>query len=114
MPVFQGFAEIIKVVIYKNSPIRVEISGEKGRCLLTEMEMEIELEGQAPYKVLRQPQANSGESYWGSYHSVQVRDFYTRLAAGKPVSVDPRDAAKTLELVLGLYTSAKEDRVVEF
>lgn len=98
----------------KNSPIRVEVSGEKGRCLLTEMEMEIELEGQAPYKVLRQPQANSGESYWGSYHSVQVRDFYTRLAAGKPVSVDPRDAAKTLELVLGLYASAKEDRVVEF
>ncbi|MCI9552403.1 MAG: Gfo/Idh/MocA family oxidoreductase [Acutalibacter sp.] len=97
----------------KNSPIRVEISGEKGRCLLTESEMEIELEGQAPYKVLPAPRENGGESYWGSYHSVQVRDFYEKLAAGEPVPVDPEDAAKTLELVLGLYTSAKENRTVE-
>ncbi|MCI8624181.1 MAG: Gfo/Idh/MocA family oxidoreductase [Provencibacterium sp.] len=96
----------------KNSPIRVEISGEKGRCLLTGMEMEIELEGQAPYRVLPQAAANGGESYWGAYHGIQIRDFYRKLAAGDPVPVDPADATKTLELVLGLYTSAKEDRTV--
>ncbi len=96
----------------KNSPIRVEISGEKGRCLLKETEMEIELDGQAPYKILPQVQDNAGEGYWGSYHDVQVREFYRRLAAGKPVCVDPQDATKTLELVLGLYTSAKENRTV--
>ncbi len=98
----------------KNSPIRVEISGEKGRCLLKEMEMEIELDGQAPYKILPQAQGNGGEGYWGSYHSVQVRQFYEKLAADEPVCVDAADAAKTLELVLGLYTSAKENRVVQF
>ncbi len=98
----------------KNSPIRVEISGEKGRCLLTETEMEIELEGQEPYKVLPQMQANGGESYWGSYHSAQIHDFYSSLMEGKAVPVNPEDAAKTLELVLGIYTSAKENRTVEF
>lgn len=97
----------------KNSPIRVEIGCEKGRCLLTESEMEIELEGQAPYKVLPKPRENGGESYWGTYHSVQVRDFYEKLAAGKPVPTDPEDATKTLDLVLGIYTSAKENRAVE-
>lgn len=98
----------------KNSPIRIEISGEKGRCLLTESEMEIELEGQKPYKVMPKTNSETGESYWGSYHTVQIRDFYEKLAQGQPVSVDPRDATKTLELVLGLYTSAKEHRKVEF
>lgn len=98
----------------ENSPIRVEISGEKGRCLLKETEMEIELKGQPPYKVMPQAQSNGGESYWGSYHSMQVHDFYRRLAANKPVGVDPEDAKKTLELVLGLYTSAKENRTVVF
>lgn len=98
----------------KNSPIRVEISGDKGRCLLTEMDMEIELEGRMPYHVEPRLCMNGGESYWGSYHSAQVRDFYQKLRAGQLVSVDPEDAAKTLELVLGLYASAKEGRTVEF
>lgn len=98
----------------KNSPIRIEISGEKGRCLLTETEMEIELEGQKPYHVLPESISETGESYWGSYHTVQIRDFYERLALGEQVSVEPADAAKTLELVLALYTSAKENRTVEF
>lgn len=98
----------------KNSPIRIEISGEKGRCLLTETEMEIELEGQAPYRVMPKAINNGGESYWGAYHSVQIRDFYERLSLGEKVSVEPEDAAKTLEMVLGLYTSAKENHIVEF
>ena len=98
----------------KNSPIRIEISGEKGRCLLTETEMEIELEGQAPYRVMSKAINNGGESYWGAYHSVQIRDFYERLSLGEKVSVEPEDAAKTLEMVLGLYTSAKENHIVEF
>lgn len=98
----------------KNSPIRVEISGERGRCLLTETEMEIELEGEKSYRILPKAFNNKGETYWGSYHSVQVRDFYQKLLQGKAVSVNPEDAAKTLELVLGLYTSAKENRKVEF
>lgn len=96
----------------KNSPIRIELSGEKGRCLLTESAMEIALEGQAPYQVLPQAVVNGGESYWGAYHSVQLHDFYQKLAEGKPVPIDPADATKTLEVVLGLYTSAKEDRTV--
>lgn len=97
----------------ENSPIRIEISGEKGRCLLTGAEMEIELEGQPPYKVLPQAQNNGGENYWGAYHGVQISNFYHSLAAGEPVPVDPSDATKTLGIVLGIYTSAKENRKVE-
>lgn len=98
----------------KNSPIRIEILGEKGRALLTESDMEIALDGQKSYHVLPPKGANlAGEAYWGSYHTVQVRDFYEKLAAGEPVPVDPRDAKKTLELVLAIYRSAKEERRLE-
>ena len=93
----------------KNSPIRVEISGEKGRCLLKEMEMEIELDGQAPYKILPQAQGNGGEGYWGSYHSVQVRQFYEKLAADEPVCVDAADElVKEPTLFLMFYVKRKK------
>lgn len=97
-----------------NSPIRIEICGENGRALLTETEMEITLAGHKPYKVLPREGLNTaGEVYWGAYHSVQVRDFYESLAKGQQTSVHPQDAAKTLELVLGIYRSAKENRTVK-
>lgn len=97
----------------KNSPIRIEISGDKGRCLLTETSMEIELDGQAPYCIEPQAGAAGGERYWGAYHTVQLSDFYQKLAADKPVSIAPEDAAKTLQLVLSLYASAREKRAVQ-
>lgn len=92
----------------KNNPIRIEISGEKGKALLTGNDMEIDLEGKTPYTV--RPALSdgaSGEVYWGAYHSVQVRDFYQKLAKGEAVPVDAGDAAKTLQLVLDIYHSAE-------
>ena len=98
----------------KNSPIRIEISGEKGTALLTESVMEISLAGEAPYRVLPSQGENlAGEGYWGAYHSAQVRDFYEKLAAGAPVPTDPADAAKTLELVLSIYGSSREEEPIE-
>lgn len=94
----------------KNNPIRIEISGEKGKALLTGNDMEIALDGQAPYMVRPAlPSGASGEVYWGAYHGVQVREFYQKLASGEPVPVDPEDAAKTLQLVLDIYHSADGD-----
>lgn len=98
-----------------NSPIRIEVCGEKGRMLLTETKVEIQLGNEPAYIV--DPVMGlkaGGESYWGGYHLAQVRDFYHCLQQNKPVPVDPADAAKTLAVVLGIYQSAKENRTVYF
>ena len=92
----------------ENSPIRVEIAGEKGQILLTESVVDISLDGKKPYRV--EPQMDPDDShvrYWGNYHAVQIDDFYSRLASGKDVPWDPEDALRTLAVVLGIYESGK-------
>ena len=92
----------------ENSPIRIEIAGEKGWALLTESVVDISLEGKETYRVLPSLGENKhGESYWGSYHTTQIKDYYHCLSAGTKVPFDPVDASKTLALVLGIYASGK-------
>lgn len=92
-----------------NSPIRVELFGERGSALLVESQVTISLSGEEPYTVHpKVVETLAGQHYWGRYHLVQVRDFYDCLAAKRPVPVDPRDAIQTLELVLSIYQSARE------
>ena len=98
-----------------NSPIRIEISGEKGSVLLTEETVDICLAGAEPRRIPMAPvNASNGESYWGSCHQIQIAAFYQALADGRPVPTEPEDALKTLALVQAIYTSAKENRIVTF
>ncbi|MEG1195263.1 MAG: Gfo/Idh/MocA family oxidoreductase [Clostridia bacterium] len=96
-----------------NSPIRVEISGEKGTILLTGDSVEIHIDGQTPRVVEMATQLQAeGENYWGSCHQTQIISFYQALSENRPVPTDPKDALETLKLVQAIYTSAKENRVV--
>ena len=92
----------------KNSPIRIEVSGEKGKMLLTESVVEIELDGQEKRVIYPSQGANvHGEAYWGSYHTTQIRKYYEALEQGLPVPHAPEDALRTLAVVLGIYKSGK-------
>lgn len=96
-----------------NSPIRIEIYGERGSILLTETLTEIRLEDKPAYFV--KPVMNvgaKGESYWGGYHLAQIKDFYQCLIRGRQVPIAPEDAKKTMEVVLGIYRSSKESRIM--
>ncbi len=98
-----------------NSPIKIEFNFEKGTALLTETEMVIKLEGQAPYSVIPDCGLNvEGKGYWGSYHLHQIRDFYQSLAAGKPVPWSGFDATDTLAIVQGIYESARTCKQIKF
>jgi UDP-N-acetyl-2-amino-2-deoxyglucuronate dehydrogenase len=96
----------------ENSPIRIEIAGTKGKCLLTESTMNIKLEGMDPYTIKPLLNVKVGPSYWGAYHEAQISDYYSKLKGGEKVPWDPEDATKTLDLVLSIYQSAKENRTV--
>lgn len=90
-----------------NSPIRIELSCEKGSILLTQDVVTICRDG-IETTIRPQREQADGERYWGNYHVVQLKDYYDRLRTGRPVPTQPQDATKTLAVVLGIYRSAKE------
>lgn len=92
-----------------NSMIRVEIDCENGTALLTFDKMEIRWRDGKEEVIL--PSTGStedvGENYWGTFHEKQIADFYEALREKRTVPWSPEDARRTLEVVLGLYTSAR-------
>lgn len=96
----------------KNSPIRIEIAGEKGNAVLTETKVEVNIYDKEQYTILPKAGATKGESYWGSYHAYQINDYYEKLIAGKDVPFSPEDAAETLAIVLGIYKSGKNSECI--
>ncbi|KIY23110.1 MULTISPECIES: Gfo/Idh/MocA family protein [Mesobacillus] len=90
-----------------NSPIRIELSAENGSILLEGEKVTIRLNGK---ELIIHPTAEikgEGETYWSNYHTSQLKHYYQCLLNDKPVPVSPDDAIKTLEVVLGIYESAK-------
>lgn len=95
-----------------DSPITIELCGEKGRCGMIQDMGYYELDG--TYAEIRgtYEEKTVGENYWGSSHHVQIRDFYQSILDGTPVAVDGIEGRKTLEMVKGIYLSSyKRERI---
>lgn len=98
----------------ENSPIRVSFCCEKASALLTFDTVEITWKDERGKQVIL-PEARGrkqGEDYWGIFHEVQLRECYKALREGKPMPWSAEDAMKTLEIVLGIYQSSRENRTV--
>jgi len=98
-----------------NSPIQIEIYGEKGKIHLVGDIVTIYLEGEQERVI--QPSVNNklgGQDYWGSFHYPQIKSFYNSILYGTPISVTPQDATKTLEIVLAIYQSSKTKQEISF
>ena len=99
-----------------NSPIRVEICCENATAQLTFDEMEIRwTDGRR--EVVRSSAGvrnASGESYWGAFHEMQIRESYQAVREGTVMPWTPQDARRTLEIVLGIYLSARIQDDVTF
>lgn len=95
-----------------DSPITIELLGEKGRCGLIQDMGYYELDG--TYAEIRNTYetTNVGPDYWGSSHHIQLRDFYNSILTDTPVLVDGLEGRKTLEMIKGIYLSSlKQERV---
>lgn len=94
-----------------NSPIQIMVSTEKGFILLNGDTVTIQLEGQ---ETVIKNNSDGGQeedyAYWGKCHFDQIKDFYHCLQTDQPVPIAPEDAAKTLEIVLAIYRSSREER----
>lgn len=96
-----------------DSPITIELMGEKGRCGLIQDMGFYELDG--TYAEIRNTYETTtvGPNYWGSSHHIQVRDFYRAIRENTPVLVDGIEGRKTLEMIKGIYLSSlRHQRVV--
>lgn len=97
-----------------NSPIRVEISCEKAKALLTYDKMEITLADGTKEEILPASCSDSNsENYWGSYHYYQIRECYRALQDGGTMPWTAEDAKRTLAIVQGIYESSRINGVVE-
>lgn len=94
-----------------NRPIEIEISAEHGSIFLKGDVVTIGLNGK---KQVIQPvsESSAGADYWGQFHYYQIKDYYERLWNNQPVLISPEDATKTLEIVLGIYQSSRENRMI--
>lgn len=93
-----------------NSPIRIELCCEKATALLTCDTMELTWRDGSKNKEIIAPTpaaSAAGENYWGCFHEAQIRACYQALRDGKPMFWSAEDATKTLEIVLGIYQSAR-------
>lgn len=97
-----------------NRPIQVEISCENGSIHLDYQTVTIEwANGQKEVIVQKDCPDSSGKNYWGSCHYLQIKDFYQCLKTETFVPWDPTDAKKTLEIVLAIYQSSRENRPIK-
>lgn len=95
-----------------DSPITIEILGEKGRCGMIQDMGFYELDG--CYTEIRSAYEGKkiGPEYWGTTHHLQLKDFYESVLYDRPVAIDGMEGRKTLEIIKGIYLSSmRRDRV---
>ena len=80
-----------------DSPINIELIGEKGRLGLKQDMGYYELDG--TYAEIRNTYetTNVGPDYWGSSHHLQIRDFYRSVREDLPLSSTGWKAEKPLK-----------------
>lgn len=95
-----------------DSPIFIEILGEKGRCGLIQDTGFYEIGDE--YREIKDTYVASpiGPQYWGSTHHLQIEDFYNSVQTDTPVSIDGLEGRKTLEIIKGIYLSSiRKERI---
>lgn len=93
-----------------DSPINIEIIGEKGRVGLLQDMGFVDIDGK--YSEIRNTYEDVfvGPTYWGSSHHIQLRDYYESILMDTAVKTNGIEGRKTLELIKGIYLSAIDNK----
>ena len=90
-----------------NSPIFMEITGEKGVVSANGKKMTVQCSDKKIEAPDFQAQSILGKDYWGAGHETCILDFYRCLEAGEKFPICLSNAAATTYLMLAAYESAK-------
>lgn len=101
-------------------PARIEVCGDRGtaaleadRISLWQVEgMERPAEGVAETDVGKA--ASDSKTFGSEGHQAQIAEMVESVRRGSRPTIDGQEGRKALELVLGIYESAKTGRSVEF
>lgn len=96
-----------------NSPVTIEIVGEKGKVGLKQDLAWVDLNDEEYYEIREGYDGlRVGPSYWGCSHHTQLKEFYDAVLKDKEILIGGREGRKSLEIVKGIYKSALEGRKV--
>jgi len=96
-----------------DSPIEIEIVGEKGRAGLKQDLAWVSLDNEEAYEIRDGYDGLSvGKDYWGCSHITQMKDFYQSVLKDTPVFVDGMEGKKTLQVIMGIYNSANKGKKI--
>lgn len=97
-----------------DAPVLVELVCENVTLRMEEQQVSMTWKDgtKEHFSLASQPVAGGGKAYWGASHGLCIADFYQCIREGKPFRNDIPDVTDTVELMLALYESAREGRVV--
>lgn len=96
---------------------RIEIHGEKGTIILERgriREWKVEGCNEADYvhDVPNEDGGVSSPAISGINHQIQLREIFTSIQNGKDPEVNGEEGLKSLKIVLGIYQSSKQRRII--
>jgi predicted dehydrogenase len=96
-----------------NPPPFVEIVCEKGTARIEDKAVVAYNDGRRETATLDEL-SEGDKHYWGSSHGLLIRDFYDKIVSGEQFALSGEEGLKALEIVDGIYESAKTGREVFF
>ena len=97
-----------------NSPIRIGITCEKADIMLTYETVDITFpDGRHEHIEADEGQNGTDKGYWGTSHYLQIKDCYQAFMEKRPMPWQLEDAARCLEIVLGIYLSSRTNSDIE-
>lgn len=98
-----------------DSPVLVEVVCENATLRMEEQEVTLTWkDGTKEHFQLAAPKSPAtGKAYWGASHGLCIADFYNCVRENQPFRNDISGIRDTAELMLAMYESAREHKVVE-
>ena len=89
-----------------NSKVELEFVFEKGILHLLDDRLYKTMNGKQ--RLIAKDTVSGGKKdYWGTSHTACIKAFYEAVEEGRPADITLADAARTNEIVLGIYKSSK-------
>lgn len=90
----------------------IELQCENMRIRMEGDEVTCYVKGGQVNREMLEPIKAHGKSYWGAGHGACIRDYYDCLMTGRRFEQDLDGLKSTIELLLGIYESARQNHVV--
>ena len=104
--------------VYPGYPQKIEIHGEKGSVIIESDEIaDWTIEGKEPFKADEDKGHGTGASdpmaISFEKHRRQIQDFIDAVKENREPVVNGEEGRKSLEIIMGIYTSSKEGKPVD-